>query len=286
MTEPLVPGVFSTAAASRVPAPPTGGPVSLGRRAASTALDLVLLGAALLWVTFMGITIGDPSEVGWLALVWIVVVAPLYFALYHAYGTGATPGQRELGMAMRGIGGNTRVGLAAALVHAYLGLLVVPVLVDGLVSRGGPPTLRDRLTRSRVLALETAAEATPVWPPTAPALVDLFEPDSPGHAFRRARALMRRHRGELMRSVVVVYLGLVAVAPVIAPLFIDDFEGSSDVGAYQALLWTVVAVVLFASGIYWKQAAISAAVEAIRTGEISPCMIWRIKETMSSCIIS
>ncbi len=257
-----------TSTRARVGAPPPpGGPINLGRRAVSTALDLGLLGAALLWALLIGITIGDPGEVQWLALVWAVLVGPLYFALYHAYGTGATPGQQELGMAVRAVGGNARIGLAASLARSYMGLLVLPVLLDALLSGGEPPTLRDRLTRSRVLALETAAEATPVRARTVPELADVFEPARAGHALGRALRLVRVRRRELVRSVLAVYLGLVAVAAVLAPLFIDDFQGHSEVGGAQAVLWTFVALLLFASGIYWKQAAISTAVEAIRTGE-------------------
>jgi len=234
--------------------PPTGEPVTLRARAGSFAIDCALLGAALLWAAFVGLTVGTSGELGWLALVWLVVVAPLYFALYHAYGTGATPGQRELGIAVRGAA-DARLSLRASLLRTYL----APLLFASAV--------RDRVTVSRVVRIDAPAAAPSTLLPTAAGLTEIFEPVTAGRALRRARRLVWSHRRELVRSVLAVYLGLVALAAVIAPLFIDDFSGASDAGSGQALIWTLVAIALFASGVYWKQAAVSAAVEAIRTGE-------------------
>jgi hypothetical protein len=246
----------STLVATAEPPPPTGEPARLSRRVTATAIDFLLLAAALLWVVFMQITIGDPAEVGWLALVWVVLVTPLFFALYHAYGTGATPGQRELGVAVRGADGNARIRLRAALLRSY----VAPLLFV--------PTLRDRVTRSRVVTLEPLAEAPApsARVPTVPELAEIFEPVGAGRAVRRAVRLVWTHRGEFVRSVLVLYLGLVGLAAVVAPLFIEDFS-ASDTGSFEAVFWTLVAVALFASGVYWKQATISTAVEAIRAGE-------------------
>ena len=44
---------------------------------------------------------------------WTLVFAPLFFGLYHAYGTGATPGQLELRIGLRDARTGERAGLGA-----------------------------------------------------------------------------------------------------------------------------------------------------------------------------
>ena len=249
----------------QAPTPAGVGRPRLMRRVAAKAIDLGLLTIAAVWLISFQLSIGRPGEVGWLLLVWLVLVGPLYFTLYHATGMGATPGQRELGVAARSASG-MRAGVGASLARAYLGLLFLPLLAS----------IGDRLTKTRTIPLETAAELPPVWAPTVDRLRDVFEPARPGRTWRRARWLMRLHGRQLTRSVLLVYLGLVGVAAVLAPLFISDFNGGDFNGAKQAIFWTLAAGALFTGGIFWKQAAIAVAVEALRTGEtIGPFEVVR-----------
>lgn len=241
-------------------------PVGLGRRMTAAAIDLTLLIVAWLWVLATGLSIGTDDEVALLLGVWLVVIGPLYFALYHSTGTGATPGQRECGIAVRGAASrDARVGVLRSLGRAYLGLLVVVPLISVIGFRDGA-TWIDRRTRSRVYPLNTPSETPVVWAPTVEHLIDLFEPSASQAVWRRARRLVALHRRELVRSVLVVYAGLVSLSALLAPLFISDI-GLGFEGAFELLFWIVVSLLLFISGIYWKQATISTAVEAIRRGE-------------------
>jgi hypothetical protein len=65
----------------------------------------------------------------------------------------------------------------------------------------------------------------------------------------------------------LVYLGLVVIATVLIPLLVADFEGDLEQEAGAAVYWLELAVLLFLSGVYWTQAVMVAAVDAIRTGE-------------------
>lgn len=244
------------------------------RRAAAFVLDLVLLAAGLLLVLFVGVTIANAEEAEWLALMWVVVVAPLYFALYHAFGgpeggPGATPGQHELGLCLRDIETGERLRLRRALLRSYGGLLaavsVLPLIVDllALAAKGGGCAWHDRLFRSAVVRVR-GVEPTPAdRPPTTPELSAVFAAGGPLRP--RARALARVRYRELMAPVSVLYLGLVGLATLLVPMMVADLD--SNAAASGLVLWTGLSLLIFLSGIYWTEAVVVTAVEASRTGE-------------------
>jgi RDD family/Membrane domain of glycerophosphoryl diester phosphodiesterase len=262
------------ARASTVGSPTSLARVSTSRRAAAFALDTALLLAGLLLVLFVGATIANAEEADWVALMWVVVVAPLYFALYHAFGgpeggPGATPGQHELSLCLRDTETGDRLRLRRALLRSYGGLLaavtVFPLLVDllGLVAKGGGRAWHDGLFRSAVVRVRSAEPTLADRPPTTPELSAVFAAGGPLRA--RTRQLAQIRYQELMRPVSVLYLGLVGLATVLVPMMVADLD--SNALADGLAMWTVLSFLIFFSGIYWTQAVLVTAVEAARIGE-------------------
>lgn len=251
-------------------APAEAADVSPVRRAAAFGLDLALLGAGLLLVVVVGLTIARPDVVDWVALVWVVVVAPLYFALYHAFGgpeggPGATPGQHELGLCVRDAETGERPGLGGSLLRSYGGLLaaalVLPLIADllALLVNGGR-AWHDRLLGSSVVRVTGEERSLAPGTPTTPELSQLFA--AGGGLWPRALTLGGARRSELMTPVFALYVGLVGLATVLVPLLV------ADLGTYDAAaLWTILSILMFLSGIYWTQAILVTGVEAVRTGE-------------------
>jgi hypothetical protein len=248
--------------------------VSASRRAGAFALDLLLLVAALLLVLFVGSSIANAEEVDWVVLLWAVVVAPLYFALYHAFGgpeggPGATPGQHELGLCLRDVETGERLRLRWALLRSYGGLLaavcVFPLIVDlvALVAMGGGRAWHDRLFRSAVVRVHSVETTLADRTPTNPELSDVFAAGGPLRPRTRQLAQVRYH--ELMAPVSVLYVGLVGLATLLVPMMVADLD--SNAVASGLAQWTVLSLLIFLSGIYWTQAVLVTAVEAARTGE-------------------
>jgi hypothetical protein len=257
--------------------------VSASRRFAAFALDLVLLLAGLLLVLFVGATIANAEEADWVALMWVVVVAPLYFALYHAFGgpeggPGATPGQHELGLCLRDIETGKRLRLRRALLRAYGGLLaavsVIPLIVDllALAAKGGGRAWHDRLFQSAVVRVRPAEPTLADRTPTTPELSEMFAAGGPLRP--RTRQLAQARSQELVAPVCVLYVGLVGLATVLVPMMVADLD--SNALASGLVLWTGLSLLIFVSGIYWTQAVVVTAVEAARIGEhVSPARLIR-----------
>jgi hypothetical protein len=246
-------------------------PAPLRRRLAAWVIDIVVLASGLSLVFLVGLSIGAESEITWVLVVWLGVVAPVYFALYHAYGTGATPGQLELRVGIRDAETGDLVSLRRALARAYGGvlaaLLVLPLLADLAVlvgSRNGRAP-HDRLIRSAAVRISLAGKAPELAEGTSPDLLELFESAAGGHYVRRAWSLARVRSHLVLRTVAVVYAGLIAVAALLAGLWVADLSAEDvSAGAYAA--WVMLAVVLLVSGVYWTQSAVVAATEIVRVG--------------------
>jgi hypothetical protein len=197
---------------------------------------------------------------------WFVVFAPLYFALYHAYGTGATPGQLELRIAVRDAGTGARPSLGRSLGRAYLGFLLLLLgpawVVDLLLLGTTGSSLRDRLTGTRVVRIALTGKAPELAQPTAPELRPLFEPGAGTHRYLARGWTLVRERARLLVGVVAaLYSVVVALVLVLAFLLVADMSSLELVFVYLLL-----APVLLASTIYWVQAGIAVAVEAVRVG--------------------
>ena len=255
-------------------------PGTVARRALALALDLTLLFAGLLLVFGVGLSLTNADVALWVIAVWVLLVAPLYFALYHAFGgpeggPGATPGQHEFGICVRDAGSGERVGLWQALSRSYGGLLaaflVVPLFADllSLAASSDDRAWHDRLSRSTVSVLPEAVRAPKALQPTAAGLEDLFVPGRrPGTGqWRRAGRLVRSRPRALIGPPFLVYLGLLVIATVLIPLLIADFGGDLEQEAGAAVYWLELALLLFVSGVYWTQAVMVTAVDAVRTGE-------------------
>ncbi len=254
-------------------------PASLTRRLVAFVLDVVVLAVGFTAALAVGVSLVDEGVVGWLLVVWIAVVAPLYFALYHAFGgpergPGWTPGQHELRICVRDARTGGRISLGRALVRAYGGLvatvLVLPLLADlaSLMASRDARAWHDRLVGSEVSNARAVSLPTIATAPTAPAQVSVFEPvGRPGaRVVARARRLLAANRRILLGSTLLLYLGLLGLGAVLVPLFVSDY-GGSPAGDWYLATWLGIAVLLFASGLYWAQATVSCAVEVVRTGE-------------------
>ncbi len=259
---------------------PEATPGTIARRAVALALDLTLLFAGLLLVFGVGLSLTNADVALWVVVVWVLLVGPLYFALYHAFGgpeggPGATPGQRELGICVSDAGSGERVGVWQALGRSYGGLLavflVVPLFADilSLAASSDDRAWHDRFSRSTVSVLPQAERAPKGLQPTAAGLEDLFVPGRrPGTGqWRRAGRLVRSRPRVLIGPPFLVYLGLLVIATVLIPLLIADFGGDLEQEAGAAVYWLELALLLFVSGVYWTQAVMVTAVDAVRTGE-------------------
>lgn len=263
MTDPYADGpengtAASVAADTEAPAPP-------GRRIAAGVIDAGLLLVALGFVLLTELTFASEGQQDLFTGVWAVVVAPLFFALYHAFGTGATPGQLELRIGLRDARTGELPGLARTIVRAYLGfvflVLVLPAIADFLLALGGL-SIRDRITRTNVVRI-TFAEVAPELPgETIPELVPIFEPP-PGtrRYLRRGWRLLRARPRLVVGTVAALYAVLVVVAVILGFLVVADSPDD-----WTILTYSVFAALLLMSGIWWTQAAVVVGVADVRVG--------------------
>jgi hypothetical protein len=271
---------FGGALASPQPAlPPVGTlppaastrPGLIARRLAAGLLDGLLLLVGVAFLLGFGLAIAGERETEWVLAGWVVLFAPLYFGLYHAFGAptgaGGTPGQVELRIGLRREGSEDPPGPARSLARAYLGLafllLVLPSLADlaALLTTGR--SLRDRLTRTNVAPIALAGNVPELAQPTIPELLELFEPAADTHSYLgRGWALLRTRPRLLLGSVAFVYGILVALGLVLWFLLAADSPDALTAAAGFFFL----ALGLLVSGAYWVQAVIVLAVEVARAG--------------------
>ena len=235
------------------------------RRMAAGVLDAGLLLLALGFILATELAVATESEQALFLYGWFVLFAPLFFALYHAYGTGATPGQLELRVGMRDAASEDRPRLLRAIARAYLGfaflVLVLPALVDLLFLAGGR-SLRDRMTRTTVVRIALAGKAPELAGETDAELAKIFHPPEGTREYlRRGLELLRTRPRMILGTTGAVYAVLLAVAVILAFLLVADSPDVWNVSAYVFLVF-----VLFESGIYWMQAAVVVAVEDARVG--------------------
>ena len=238
---------------------------SATRRLAAGLLDAGLLLLALGFILATELAVASETEQYLFLYGWFILFAPLFFALYHAYGTGATPGQLELriGMRDRDTGGLPR--LLRAVVRAYLGfaflVLVLPALVDLFFLASGR-SLRDRITRTTVVAITLEGKAPELAGPTDADLAKIFHPPEGTREYlRRGLELLRTRPRMVLGTTAAVYAVLLAIAVVLAFLLVAD---SPDVWTISTYVFLVL--LLFESGVYWMQAAVVLAVEDARVG--------------------
>lgn len=236
-----------------------------GKRVAAGALDGGLLLVALGFVLGTELAFAPEGEQDIFTGLWAFVFAPLFFALYHAYGTGATPGQLELRIAVRDSRTGELPGLVRSIVRAYLGfaflVLVVPAIVDFLLVVGGR-SLRDRITRTGVVRIELEGKAPELAGETDPELSRIFHPPEGTREYlRRGLELLRARPRMVLGTTAAVYAVLLAVAVVLAFLVVADSPDEWTITTYVFLV-----VLLLESGVYWVQAAVVVAVEDARVG--------------------
>lgn len=244
---------------------PAAQPASTGRRIAAGALDVLLLLVALGFVLATELAFASEGQQELFAWGWALVFAPLFFALYHAFGTGATPGQLELRVGLRDARTGEPAGLGRTIFRAYLGfaflLLVVPALADFLLLLGGR-SLRDRMTRTSVVRIELEGKAPELEGATVPELAGIFEPGQGTRQYlRRGWALLRARPRLVVGTVAALYAVLLGVAAILAFLIVADASIGGAVVAFAFF-----AVVLLVAGIYWVYAAVVVGVEDVRVG--------------------
>lgn len=251
-----------------------------GRRMASAVLDALLLGVALGFIYVTELLFASESEQQVFAWGWVVVFAPLFFALYHAYGTGATPGQLELRIGLRDARTGERAGLARTIFRAYLGfaflgvayfgyqyvgfaflVLALPAAADFVALLRGR-SLRDRITGTRVVVIELEGRAPELAGATIPELVPIFEP-APGtrRYLRRGWRLLRARPRLVVGTVAALDAVLLAVAAILSFLIVADYSLEGAIAFFAFF-----AIVLLAAGIYWAYAALVVGVEDLRVG--------------------
>ena len=250
------------------------GPASVGRRAWATVLDVLLLFGAFVLLMSAGLEIA-PTAATMLLLIgtWVLVVGPLYFGLYHAFGgpdrgAGATPGQHELRLEVRDADAGGRLQPLTAVRRAYAGLLGAVLVVPAIADAHAAGASDDGRSRRDVrFGSVVWTEPAPVQPlaATADAVTDLFARPAGGnpHLLRRSWRMLGRYPRTLILSTLLTFCGLALVAVVLVPLLVGD----AGVKESDAFAWIGIAVALFTSGVFWTQAVLITAMEAIRTGE-------------------
>jgi hypothetical protein len=257
---------------------PRGAPVA--RRVASALLDLLLLGVALGFIYVTELLFASESERQVFAWGWVVVFAPLFFALYHAYGTGATPGQLELRIGLRDTGTGKRAGLGRTIFRAYLGfaflgsayfgyvyigfaflVLALPAAADFVALLRGR-SLRDRITGTTVVEIELEGRAPELAGATIPELAPIFE-RAPGtrQYLRRGWRLLRARPRLVVGTVAALDAVLLAVAAILSFLIAADLSVEAAI-----VVFAFVGIVLLAAGVYWTYAALVVGVEDLRVG--------------------
>lgn len=262
MTDTHADGPGSGASAQ---AEPASVPVSPRRRIAAGVLDTALLLVALGFVLGTELAFASESQQNVFTGAWAVLFAPLFFALYHAYGTGATPGQLELRVGLRDARTGAFAGLGRTLARAYLGfaflVLVVPALLDFLFLLGGR-SLRDRITRTGVVEIALQGKAPELAGVTDPALAPIFHPPEGTREYmRRGLELLRARPRMILGTTGAVYAVLLSVAVILGFLVVADSPDPWTITYYVFLVF-----LLLESGVYWMQAALSVAVEDARVG--------------------
>ena len=250
------------------------------RRAAALGVDLLVLFAGLIGAVTLGAALSLELTM-WFALAWWIVVAPLYFAFYHGRSTAQTPGEREAGVALRDAKTGACIGIPRSLLRACAALLgtilVLPVVLDAVAlvvgrSRRSP---RDRLTGATAIPL-AREQRVPQLRPTAAAAEPVFQPVDRRHRRQRLAAIASPYRRSFFTAALAVYLGLIVLAVVMAPLLIED--AGLDVDAAWLAGWYTLGIVLFVSGVYWTEAAIVVAVEAARVGDPPPSPLAIVRQ--------
>lgn len=234
-------------------------------RLGAGAVDGLLLGGGLVLVLGLGASAGGWE--GWGTAAWIFGFVPLYFALYHAFDKGATPGQLELRIALADDRRPGPPSLARALGRSVLGLaflvLVLPAAADLLMLLTTGRSLRDRLTRTGVVHLRLAGALPELRQPTVPELRTVFEPAPDERRYlRRSWALVRTRPHTVIKATAAVFAVLLVIAIVFGFLVVADAPG--DFGA--VVYYASITLLLLASAVYWAQAAVVLAVEQVRTG--------------------
>ncbi|HSC93306.1 MAG TPA: RDD family protein [Gaiellaceae bacterium] len=242
---------------------------AFGRRAAALGLDSLLLVAALLWALLAEVAV--PEAVGLFVGAWLLA-CPLYFALYHGHGTGRTPGERELEIALVDAERGGPIGMRRAILHAVGGLvsalLVVPLALDVALTAARPDgrAWHDRLLHAAVVRVPAPAGRDEAWPEAAADQAACFAPRPDERYVAGARALPFATRAAAKDATWRVYGGLVGLSALLLPLLVAD--GETELDALELVVsWVAVAGVVLLSGVYWSQAAIVVALEAVRVGE-------------------
>ena len=236
-----------------------------GRRIAAAALDVLLLLVALGFVVLTELAFASESQQDVFTWGWTLVFAPLFFALYHAYGTGATPGQLELRIGLCDARTGAHAGLGRTILRAYLGcaflVLVLPAVADFFAMLSGR-SLRDRITRTSVVRIELAGQAPELVGATIPELIPIFEP-APGtrQYLRRGWRLLRVRPRLVVGTVAALDAVLLAVAAILAFIVAADYSLEGAI-----VFFAFFAIVLLAAGIYWAYAALVVGVEDLRVG--------------------
>lgn len=248
-------------------APRIGG-AAISRRLGAGAVDGLVLGAGLALVLSTELALVPDEASNWFLYGWLAILSPLYFALYHAYGNGATPGGTELRIGLRDVRTGTRPTLARALARSYLGLafgIVVPLFVaDLLALSNSGRSLRDRLTRTHPVPIELEGKAAELAAETIAELRPLFEPAAgAGGYLRRGWTLVTTRPRLIVGCVGALYAVLLALAAILAFLFVGD---AADPFGLAFVGFLFVLVLLLASGAYWAQAVVVTAVELVRVG--------------------
>jgi hypothetical protein len=244
------------------------GPAPASRRLAAGLLDGLLLACVLGLVLATQLAIASEGEVTWVVYGWCALFAPLYFGLYHGFGRGATPGQRELRIGLRDAKTGAPPGVARALVRAYLGLgflmLVVPALLDLVVLGASGRSLRDRMTRTTGVRIALEGAVPELAEPTVAELEAIFEPPAGTRRhLRRGWRLVTARPRLLLGPTAALYAVLLGVAVLLAFLTVVDYpDPFVIVGVFAPL-----AVFLLASSVYWTQAVVVTAVEEVRVGD-------------------
>jgi hypothetical protein len=240
-------------------------PAPAARRIAAGLLDAGLLLVALGFVLSTELALASGEEQDVFLAGWLVLFSPLFFALYHTYGTGATPGGLELRSGIRDTETRERPGLVRAVARSYLGfaflVLVLPALAD-LISLASGRSLRDRMTRTTVVRLALDGKAPELAGETDPELAKVFHPPEGTREYlRRGLELLRKRPRMILGTTTALYAVLVAVAILLAFLLVVDSPDIWTISFYVLLVF-----LLLGSGVYWMQAAIVVAVEDARVG--------------------